>query len=911
MKKRKTITILLITVLITTPTQSIAASQSTSTILSDSTESLIQDVTTSDAIAEDEITEEVDITEDAENRLIEDSEKPEVLREKLPEEVQEEMEVDAFPEPEKPTDLSYGTYIESDLDQNTPVYEPGIATYAVLPFSFPDEMDKFYATYPSNRNQNPYGTCWAVSSIGLAEFDLINDSLAGRGDFDRSLDLSELQLAYFTYNSVLDPLGGTEGDYTKYYNENASVSYLNYGGNYAMAARRLAGWCGAVQESLVPYSQVAETVTRGLDSSYAYNHDVAHLENAYMINIRQNSSDVKQQIMEHGAVGVMYYHADEAMGWNSTLGQYTYYDSALTGGGHAVMIVGWDDQFSKNNFTAEEKPSSDGAWLVRNSWGLYANYFWMSYETASLADTAWVFDFSENDGYDNNYQLDGGIYTYPDSSHRILANVFKTKQETGVNAETMKAVSLTFSRAANVGYTVEIYTDLTDASDPLSGTRQDSATTSGMTTYAGIYTIPLNHAVTLKPGTCFAVVVTVDSAALDYEQAQSVATDDFTKLIWDCAVSTGNNKSFYYSGNKFYPFYWGNYCIKAFTTDEKIIVEPEQEPAGVECCTHVQDYGWMDPVQNGEVSGTAGKSLRVEAFELKTVNVDGLDINYTSMVCGKGWQEVKKNGAASGTSGQSRQIEAVMISLSGQKAGTYDIWYRVHSQDYGWLAWTSDGAPAGTGEYGKRIEAMQVALLPKGERPTNDYKGVKSQSSEAYMSKSGFVPSMDLGYTLQYQTHVQDYGWMSKVSEGGIGGTIGKGLRMEALNVTLKSRQYSGDIVYTTHVQDYGWMNNVNDPFSWSKNGQNSGTAGKSLRCEAIRIALIGDIANYYDIYYRVHSQDYGWLGWASDGEPAGTSGCSYRMEAIQIALRPKGSGAPAQNYQGVTSAQTQAYISR
>ena len=171
MKKRKIITILLITVLIITPTQSIAASQSTSTILSDSTESLIQDVTTSDAIAEDEITEEVDITEDAENRLIEDSEKPEVLREKLPEEVQEEMEVDAFPEPEKPTDLSYGTYIESDLDQNTPVYEPGIATYAVLPFSFPDEMDKFYATYPSNRNQNPYGTCWAVSSIGLAEFD--------------------------------------------------------------------------------------------------------------------------------------------------------------------------------------------------------------------------------------------------------------------------------------------------------------------------------------------------------------------------------------------------------------------------------------------------------------------------------------------------------------------------------------------------------------------------------------------------------------------------------------------------------------------------------------------------------------------------------------------------------------------
>lgn len=833
-------------------------------------------------------------------------------------EAEEQTDIQAMtevPEPEKPDTLSFGDYIESDLDYNTPVYDAGIATYASLPSAFPDDMNVFETTYPSNRNQNPYGTCWAVASTGLAEFDLINDSLAGRGSFDRSLDLSELQLAYFTYNSVVDPLGGTEGDYTKYYNENASVSYLNYGGNYAMAARRLAQWCGAVPESLVPYSQAAATVTGGLDSSYAYSHDVAHLENIYMVNIRENASDVKQQIMEHGAVGVMYYHADAAMGWNSALGRYTYYDSATTGGGHAVMIVGWDDDFSRDNFTAAEKPSENGAWLVRNSWGLYANYFWMSYETVSLADTAWVFDFAEQDDYDNNYQLDGGIMSYPDTSHRILANVFQAKQVADVGSETLKAVSLTFSKNAGVEYQVEIYTDLTDAADPLSGTRQEAATTTGRTTYAGTYTVSLEHTVTLKPGTAFAVVVTVDAPALDYEQAQSVASEDFSKTIWDCGVSVGNNKSFYYSGSRFYPFYWGNYCVKAFTSDEKESIDPKPEPepvpAGVRYRAHVQDYGWLDPVQNGEIGGTTGQGLRVEAFELSTENVDGLDVHYMSMVQGKGWQEEQGNGAVSGTTGQGRQIEAVMISLGGQRADQYDIWYRVHVQDYGWLSWAADGAPAGTGESGRRIEAMQVVLLPKDEKPDNEYGGVKSDNSQSYLSESGFVPSMQYGYTLQYQAHVQNYGWLSTVPEGSVGGTTGKALRMEALKLSVYNKLYSGSVVYTTHVQDYGWLDNIYNQASWKQDGQISGTTGEGRRCEAVRIALTGELSRYYDIYYRAHAANFGWLSWASNGEPAGTAGYGYQMEAVQIVMRPKGSGAPARDYQGVTSATTAVYVAK
>ena len=72
-----------------------------------------------------------------------------------------------------------------------------------------------------------------------------------------------------------------------------------------------------------------------------------------------------------------------------------------------------------------------------------------------------------------------------------------------------------------------------------------------------------------------------------------------------------------------------------------------------------------------------------------------------------------------------------------------------------------------------------------------------------------------------------------------------------------------------------------------------SGTSGQSKRLEAIQIKLTGQVANEYDVYYRVHCQNFGWLGWAKNGESSGSEGYSRRLEAIQICLVPKGQNAP------------------
>jgi len=75
-----------------------------------------------------------------------------------------------------------------------------------------------------------------------------------------------------------------------------------------------------------------------------------------------------------------------------------------------------------------------------------------------------------------------------------------------------------------------------------------------------------------------------------------------------------------------------------------------------------------------------------------------------------------------------------------------------------------------------------------------------------------------------------------------------------------------------------------------------AGTSGLSLRLEAVRITLTGEMGKYYDVYYRTHIQSFGWTGWAKNGQSCGSAGYSYRMEAMQIVIVPKGGAAPGFN---------------
>ena len=341
----------------------------------------------------------------------------------------------------------------------------------------------------------------------------------------------------------------------------------------------------------------------------------------------------------------------------------------------------------------------------------------------------------------------------------------------------------------------------------------------------------------------------------------------------------------------------------------------EEETANVTTSyrTHVQSFGWQNPVTNGVMSGTSGKAKRLEGIEISVSGNKNLGIQYATHCQTYGWLPWSANGEMSGTTGEAKRLEAIKIQLTGADKDKYDVYYRVHAQSYGWLGWAKNGEPSGTAGYAKRLEGIQIVVVKKNEKaPGLDYAGVNASKGvhdfRAYIAKKNgaiTIPGSADSTNIMYKTHVQSFGWQNWVLNGTMSGTSGKAKRLEGINIKLSNAAYAGGVQYRTHVQTYGWEK------EWRKDGAMSGTSGKAKRLEAIQIKLYGEMANHFDVYYRVHAQSYGWLGWAKNGEESGTAGYAKRLEGIQIVLVPKGSAAPANNYKNIQSVNTKAYIKK
>ena len=314
-----------------------------------------------------------------------------------------------------------------------------------------------------------------------------------------------------------------------------------------------------------------------------------------------------------------------------------------------------------------------------------------------------------------------------------------------------------------------------------------------------------------------------------------------------------------------------------YSQDGSIYVEPTK----VTYTTHVQDIGWQDYVYDGVMAGTTHESKRLEAIKIKLEDQEFAgNIEYRTHIEDIGWEDVfKKNDEMSGTSHQSKRLEAIEIKLTGEIANHYDVYYRVHAQEFGWLGWAKNGEQAGTAHYSYRLEGIEIILLEK------------SKTLPEYGEKIAFKDNNDVVVqkptNIYYTTHVEDIGWQEYVSNGEMAGTSGESKRLEAIKIKLDEQQYEGNIEYRTHIEDIGWEED------FKKNDEMSGTSHESKRLEAIEIKLTGEIEKHYDVYYRVHAQEFGWMNWAKNGEQAGTAHHSYRLEGIEIVLVNKGENPP------------------
>lgn len=339
---------------------------------------------------------------------------------------------------------------------------------------------------------------------------------------------------------------------------------------------------------------------------------------------------------------------------------------------------------------------------------------------------------------------------------------------------------------------------------------------------------------------------------------------------------------------------------------------PIVKPVTVSYSTHIQSYGWnKSAAKNGAVAGTTGKAKRLEAIKISVEGNEDLGIQYTTHCQGYGWLNWSSNGEISGTTGEAKRLEAIKIQLTGADRDKYDVYYRVHAQGYGWMNWAKNGEAAGTAGLAKRLEAIQVVVVKKGESVPDKFEGVTASEKKAYMaSAAATVEGSDRAH-VQYRSHLQTYGWQNWKNDGDISGTTGKTKRLESLKLELKNKDYTGGICYNAHVQTIGWQADPNKSATWKKDGEFCGTTGNAKRLEAIQIELYGEMAEHYDIYYRVHSQTYGWMKWAKNGEMAGTTGQHKRIEGIQVVLVKKGEQAPSDNYKGAVTNTTKTFLSK
>ena len=273
--------------------------------------------------------------------------------------------------------------------------------------------------------------------------------------------------------------------------------------------------------------------------------------------------------------------------------------------------------------------------------------------------------------------------------------------------------------------------------------------------------------------------------------------------------------------------------------------------------------GLRAAVLDGGSSGGDGTGRPIDTL---TLDLDGLGVpgDLSFEVCQGGvWSRPAASGETLGERGSA--IQAVRMSLTGEAAERYDLVYRADVAAVGWLGWTSDGAAAGAPNV-TSIDAVQARLLPKGAPLPAD--GTSATLGAASLSYFGYRDGQ---------------GWEGPVTTGSVGTAT---VSLLGFRAQLAGASRPGGSIRYAVYRAGGWGSEAAD-------GADACPVDAADPIRAIRISLTGPVADLYDVWYRVHIHDRGWLGCAKNGEPAGSALATLPAEAVQLWLLPKGSSAP------------------
>lgn len=517
------------------------------------------------------------------------------------------------------------------------------------------------------KNQMQTNSCWAFAALSTLETNLALSNYKRGVQLSKIYDFSERHMEYATTRTF-------QNDKINKYGYTRNVGD---GGMYQFISSYLTNGSGAIPEAEMPFENNENTV----DISEIQNKTVSSqvYETVEFPDYSKATGDekmeimnrIKQHIQNYGAVQASIHGASSSISslncYNNDTGAKYCSSSYIHKIDHAVSIIGWDDNYSIENFNESSRPKENGAWIVRNSWGekledwkisdlkdeiftqykqqcinngwnsaeeipneflqkagytiegdrAYINYgdnglIYISYEDANVAKSLFgIVKASDTVNYDNLYQYDElfpAYYYNNKSSSAMLCNIFN-KKTTG--KEYLTQISLYVPET----YTCKVYVNPNGTEKNKANLEQVQLKAGESITFdsVGYHTIEFAKPVEISANS-FAVMIEIHGTKTTLSIPLEVKTEGLSVKYYDNAIIE-SGKCFIAKGNDINNCEW-----------QDLSTIKESNNAAFNGDSTIKAY------TTNELLDGSLKSIEITTPPTKTVYFEGENFDKTGMV---------------------------------------------------------------------------------------------------------------------------------------------------------------------------------------------------------------------------------------------------------------------------------------